>query len=256
MKTINLLTLTVVTGSLLAFTGKAGIVGTGHDFSQATFNQTVNQGDQYNVCGVCHTPHHASATLGPLWNHDAAVQSWTMYGSGSPGANVRYSAVTQPRAGSIAPNAYGRNDVPGGAPNRTAGSSAPFGAGSVLSISEASGNLSHSHPISFQYSTVATPSIDNNLHLPSDQVLIPDTGSPNFNMGSDMSITKFLLDKDGYVECSSCHDVHAQDGSAADSSTQGSQNLNPNLLRINGAKIDSNTGHEVGSLLCRSCHKK
>src|SRR5271157_1254692 len=38
MKTINLITLTVVAGSLVTFTARAGIVGSPHDFSSQSWN--------------------------------------------------------------------------------------------------------------------------------------------------------------------------------------------------------------------------
>ena len=79
----------------------------------------------------------------------------------------------------------------------------------------------------------------------STQVLTPDSGT--FAPGSDMSISGFLLARNNgghRVECSSCHDVHNQEGTPFDITT------NPKLVRIVG------TQGGKGSLLCRSCHNK
>ena len=123
MKTLNLITVTMVTGAMLALTStvRATLVGSGnpHDFhSQSWANSSA---DPKSVCGVCHVPHNADHNLGPLWGHSAiSASGWTMYGnSSSPGANVKMGTVSAPSAsslaclschdGSIAVDAYGNN---------------------------------------------------------------------------------------------------------------------------------------------------
>lgn len=258
MKTINLLTLTVAAGSLLALTAQAGIVGSKHDFSQYQFNN--NPADPNTVCGVCHTPHHADPNSGPLWGHDPVTASgWTMYaqsvGAGaasSPDANVHYTLPTAPNPsslaclschdGSVAINAYG--DTTPAAPNRAN----PIYVSGAAAISKDQGlqkNLSHSHPISFHYQDVVGVGKDQWIYDQNSTVLVPDANSPQpFTPDSQMTIKSFLLDGQGNLECSSCHDVHAQQGSPYDSV------MNPKLLKITG------TQNGVGSLLCRSCHNK
>jgi len=268
MKTLNLLTLTVVTGSLLAFTAQAGsgIIGSKHDFSTGwTFNN--NPADPNTVCGVCHTPHHADPNSGPLWGHDSLVNplsGWTMYaqtiGQGSassPDANIHYKVPTAPNAsslaclschdGTVAINAYGDSS----APNRAN----PVFVSSADAVSNDQGltrNLSHSHPISFNYESVVGVGAGKNqfIYDQSSPVLVPDANSPTFTPGPDMTIKGFLLDSQGNVECSSCHDVHAQLGSAYDAT------MNPKLVKINGTAANTVNGKETGSLLCRSCHNK
>ena len=253
MKTHNLLTLTVAAGSLLAVTAQAGIIGSGHDFSQSMYTwntATGNESDPKTVCGVCHTPHKAATDMGPLWNHDAGTTaSWTMYSTNSPGANIHYSPAGQPNPSSLAclschdgttaPNQFG----PIGAPNRTGSGigSSPLSGQYVVAPG---GDLSHSHPISFKYSDAQGNVAGKNkyLYAPNNGItLVPDALSPNWDAGLNMTIQGFLLDGQGNMECSSCHDVHGQIGSAAD---------NVNLLKIYGTKGG------VGSLLCRSCHIK
>ena len=265
MKTINLLTLTVVTGSLLGFTSQAGIVGSKHDFSQWSFNN--NPADPNTVCSVCHTPHHADANSGPLWGHDSVSASpayWTMYAANvgpgvksSPGASVKYVVPSAPNPsslaclschdGSVAINAYGDPAAPNGAPNRAN----PVSLSGVYAISEQSGNLSHSHPISFNYQSVVGVGNDQFIWPQDNAVLQPLPGSSStFTPGSVMTIKGFLLDSSGNLECSSCHDVHGQLGSAYDPL------LNPSLLKINGTAPNTINGNPTGSLLCRSCHNK
>jgi hypothetical protein len=265
MKTTSLLTLTIATGSLLAFTAQAapGIIGSKHDFSQYNFNN--NPADPNTVCGVCHTPHHADPNSGPLWGHDSiAISGWTMYaqniGAGaqsSPGASVKYVVPTAPNPsslaclschdGSVAINAYGAPADP----NRAN----PVYVGGAAAISFDQGlhqNLSHTHPISFNYQSVVGVGAgkDQFIYDQSSPVLVPSANSPTFTPGPDMTVKGFLLDSQGNLECSSCHDVHAQLGSAYDPV------MNPNLVKINGTAANTVNGQQTGSLLCRSCHNK
>jgi len=267
MKTLNLLTLTVATGALLAFTAKAGIVpgivGSKHDFSQYQFNN--NPADPNTVCGVCHTPHHADPNSGPLWGHQSiSTAGWTMYaatiGQGaasSPGANVKYGTVTAPNPsslaclschdGSVAINAYGSPA------NNTVNASIFVSGNAAISADQSlTKNLSHSHPISFHYQDVVGTGSgkDQWIYDQSSPVLVPTANSSTFTPGPDMTIKGFLLDGQGNLECSSCHDVHAQQGSAYDPV------LNPKLVKINGTAANTVNGAQTGSLLCRSCHNK
>ena len=261
MKTLNLLTLTVVTGTLLTFTAMAnppGIVGSKHDFSQWTFN--TDPADPNTVCSVCHTPHHADPNSGPLWGHAPISSSgWKMYAatigagaSSSPGANPRYTVPTAPNPsslaclschdGSVAINAYGNS-----AADRFLTGDAAISQDQGLNK-----NLSHSHPISFHYQDVVGVGSgkDQFIYDQSSPVLTPTANSPTFTYGPDMTIKGFLLDSQGNLECSSCHDVHAQQGSAYDPVS------NPKLVKINGTAPNTLNGNQTGSLLCRSCHNK
>ncbi len=255
MKTSNLIKLTVVVGSLAAYATQAGIVGSKHDFTTGngwSFNN--NPADPETVCGVCHVPHHADKDAGPLWGHQTISSSgWTMYaqtvGAGaqsSPGANVQHLVPTAPKAsslaclschdGSIAINAYGGNP----------GSVSLSGNAAISFDQGANKNLSHSHPISFKYQDVVGLGAgkDQWIYDENSSVLVPDANSPTFTPGGNMSIKGFLLDGQGNLECSSCHDVHNQEGSAYHPV------MNPKMVKING------TRNGVGSLLCRSCHNK
>ena len=247
MKTLHKI---MVTAALtLPMVVRAGILGVNnsgspHDFSGASWNN--NPADPATVCGVCHTPHHADPTAGPLWNHTPTTASgFTMYANpvngvgGSPGASIQFTPATQPSAsslaclschdGTVAINSYG-GGVQGGS------------AVTIASSANLTKDLTHSHPISFTYDATLV-SKDKWLYPTTTTVLTPVSGT--FVSGSDMSINGFLLNGNNTVECSSCHDVHNQEGTPFDI-TQ-----NPHLVKINGVDAQGN-----GSLLCRSCHNK
>lgn len=226
---------------------RAGILGVNnsgspHDFSGESWNN--NPADPNTVCGVCHTPHHADPVLGPLWNHTSSGGGFTMYANGAaPGANVRFTPASQPNAsslaclschdGTVAINSYG-GGIQGGGSGVT-----------ITNSANLTKNLTHSHPISFTYD-VNLIALDKWLYNPdTTQVLQPVSGGGAFVSGVNMSINGFLLNGNHTVECSSCHDVHNQEGSPFDVT------YNPHLVKING--IDANNN---GSLLCRSCHNK
>jgi len=243
MKTSNLLKLTIVTGSLLTLTVRAGILNSPHDFHSRSWNN--DPADPATVCMVCHTPHHADHNAGPLWGHTTiSASGWKMYANGvSPGANIKYTPATAPLGaslaclschdGSIAINAYG-------------GAVGTEFVTNGAAISEGNKDLTHSHPISFNYqSLVGTgPTQDKWLFDSASPVLAPDANSPGFVPGNDMTIKGFLLNSQGNLECNSCHDVHNQEGSPY------SIVNNPKLVKLNGTQAG------VGSLLCRSCHNK
>jgi len=251
MKTSNLIKLTVVAATFATVTVRANVIGSPHDFSGEAWN--VRTADPNTVCGVCHTPHHADTTLGPLWNHSAsAIGGFTMYGNpvngvgGAPGANVKFTTPGAPNAtslaclschdGTVAINSYGVDGVQGlqgGIDVRV-----PFKANLTQ-------NLTHSHPISFTYDN-ALFQADKWLNDPDNTtVQAPVSSEVAFNAPVSMNLNRFLLNGNHTVECSSCHDVHAQEGSAF------SLQNNPNLVKIIGVDANGN-----GSLLCRSCHNK
>jgi hypothetical protein len=175
----------------------------------------------------------------------------------SPGASVKYVVPTAPNPsslaclschdGSVAINAYGSPA------NNTLNTPVYVGGSAAISADQGlTKNLSHSHPISFNYESIVGVggNKDQFIYDQSSPVLVPTANSPTFTPGPDMSVKGFLLDSQGNVECSSCHDVHAQLGSAYDAV------LNPKLVKINGTAPNTVNGQQTGSLLCRSCHNK
>jgi hypothetical protein len=247
MKTINLLTLTVVTGSLLTLTARAGIVGSPHDLSHYAWN--TDPSDPGTVCSVCHTPHHADNSIAPLWGHKTTTATFTMYSSptmiakqaGQP--NSLSLACLSCHDGTVGINVYGGSPTYGAAAWTAQG---PGQAAQVLTNSALIGtDLSHSHPISITYDPTLV-SLDPWLNNPNTaQVLTPASGTFSPGIGvNPLLINNFLLNGNNTVECTSCHDVHNDIGTP-----YGPNNLH--LVKIVG--VDA-TG--TGSLLCRSCHNK
>jgi hypothetical protein len=250
MKTINLLSLTVVTGSLLTLTSRAGIVGSPHDFSSQSWN--TDPSDPATVCSTCHTPHHADSSVVPLWSHATTVSSFTMYNKANvPSSQMVAVPAGQPNGiskaclschdGTVAINTYGGSPAYGG--TMTTHGTATF----VTNGANLGTDLTHSHPISLVYNPALVgtgPNQDQWLYNPNTTpVLTPVSGT--FVPGNDMTVNGFLLNGNNSLECTSCHDVHNQEGTPYDIM------LNPKLVKIVG--VDAG-GH--GSLLCRSCHNK
>jgi len=244
MKKLNLLTIIIATGGLLMSpsVSRAGILGSPHDFSAEAWN--VKPSDQNSVCGTCHTPHHADSTIVPLWAHATSTGPWTMYNNANvPVANLQATVDPQPAGpskaclschdGTVAVNQYG-GAIQGGTPI------------TITNRANLGTDMTHTHPISLTY--------DNNIagigagkdkwlfNPDTKTVLQPDSGT--FITGNDMTVNGFLLRGNHRLECSSCHDVHNQEGTPFDI------NLNPKLVRIVGTQAGK------GSLLCRSCHDK
>jgi hypothetical protein len=251
MKTINLLTLTVVTGSLLTLTARAGIVGSPHDLSGYSWN--TDPSDPGAVCTVCHTPHHADNTIVPLWGHQTTAQTFKMYNTTTvPISQMVAVPAASPNGPSLAclscHDGLTAVNVYGGSPTYGAAAWSPQGPGQAaqyLTNSAVIGtDLTHSHPISFTYDSIlASPTKDPWLNNPDTaQVLTPASG--NFTPGNSLLINNFLLNGNHTVECTSCHDVHNDLGTP----------YGPNNLHL--VKIVGRDANGVGSLLCRSCHNK
>lgn len=248
MKTLNILNLTLVTGSLLVLpaTMQAGILGSPHDFSGESWN--VQPSDNNSVCGTCHTPHHADSTVVPLWSHKTTDSTFKMYDNANVAvADLQATTDGEPAGvskaclschdGTVAVNTYG------GVGNYTTWG----GVGVTITNTALLGtDLTHTHPISMDYDASLSGNgvgQDRWIFDPdTTEVLTPDSGT--FVAGNDMTINGFLLNGNHRVECSSCHDVHNQEGTPFDINT------NPKLVKIVGTQAGK------GSLLCRSCHNK
>ncbi len=188
----------------------AAISGSAHDFSGDTWS-----GGQ--TCGICHTPHSASSTIAPLWNHTLSAAVYTLYSS--PSLNA---AVGQPSAsskaclschdGTVALDSFGGS---------TSGTSFLTGSDNLTA------DISNDHPVSFAYNA-ALAATDGELFDPTAKTVAVLGGK---------SITDGML-IGGNLECGSCHDVHAGKGDAGVSGNH--------LLIVNN----------TGSALCLTCHNK
>ena len=194
------------------FTAVAGsVVGTVHNLS-VNGPGTIKASTETAVCVFCHTVHHASGVT-PLWNHSmSSVSNYVVYSS----TRLTSLNVTVPQ-----PNGSSRlclschdgtvalGSVSSGAPDivmQNGVTKLPANDPDNLGT-----DLSKDHPISFKFDTTLW-GIDNEVKDPT------------------LPAVKALLDHDGQVQCTSCHNPH--------------NNANGNFLVMNN----------TGSLLCLTCH--
>ncbi len=223
---------------LMTSVSQATIVGSAHDFSVSTnywVNGTVNWDVAHgstNVCGECHTIHHApDTTTGPLWIHTPTAQTFKTYDqgvsetySGTPISLGTSKACLSCHDGSVAINS--QDSLSGGVVSTAVSGTTPVFIKSSAVIVEVTGtvdDLTHMHPIGLNYATARSTLAVGELNNPSTQV-----------SGAGGSISQVML-KSGNVECSSCHDIHRTQGA---SGTSG-------IMTIVG-----------GQALCLTCHNK
>jgi predicted CXXCH cytochrome family protein len=195
-----------------------------HNFS--VFWMTNSRGETLDeICIFCHTPHNSDRTVttAPLWNHTMSTATYTPYTSRTMNA-----VVGQPNGssklclschdGTVAIDSYGSNT-----PASHIGL-AQLRVGDFSSEMNIGVDLTNDHPISFAYDTALALS-DKKLNDPETTQIIPGVRSLTG------TIKATLLDGQGQVQCTSCHDIH------------NSQGINK-LLKVNN----------TGSALCLTCH--
>ena len=211
MKRFNYITIVMMVILISTFNMNAQITGSGHDFTTLSWN-TNGQ-----ICVFCHTPHNASATEKPLWNHNASSATYTMY-TNSWSSTLNGTVASTPsnyskvclscHDNTVALDAYGGS---AGSPSHT-----------ISSITGTKSNmgtdLTNDHPISIAYSAA----LDAGLRATTTSVP---------SLGTGKTIADML--KGGQVECASCHDVH------------NSGNKGKMLVMAN-----------TSSALCITCHNK
>ncbi len=167
---------------IFAIKGNAGISGSKHDFSNASYS-AWNSGAE--ICEPCHTPHNAKAiTQAPLWNHTAsAITNYTLYSS-----TTLDSTTAQPSGsaklclschdGTVALENFGTTTT---------------GTHYLTGTSLLGTDLSNDHPISMTYNANTA------------QYNATSTTISGFT-GGHTTISSLL--ENGKVQCASCHDAH------------------------------------------------
>lgn len=159
-------------------------------------------------CASCHSPHNAQSGTVPLWSGRATVNTFTLYTSSTLDATMGQPDGSSKLClschdGAITPTGHGLST-----------------------------DLRGTHPISFVYdSTLATT--DGHLKDPA----VAMAGWANAG-----TIAKEMLDANGKVQCTSCHEIH---------NTPLKQY--PQYLR--GVAYDTEPGGDNQSF-CRQCHLK
>lgn len=169
---------------------------------------TVKATSETEICKFCHTPHNASSNV-PLWNHTTSTAVYTLYSSSTMNATVG-----QPDGSSILCLSCHDGTVALGS---VVNPSSTISFGSITTMpagkTNLGTNLSDDHPISFVYNSA--------LAIADGQ--LKDTSA---------LIRPVSLDKNGKMQCTSCHDAHDN---------------------TNGKFLVQTT---QGSALCFSCHNR
>jgi hypothetical protein len=172
-------------------------------------------------CDGCHMPHDSKNLPGvPLWNGSETTTTFVMYSS----ATFQGTIDGQPSGPSklcLSCHDGANPDFAWISPEHS------FGAD----------ELAASHPISFVYDS-ALAALDGALKDPSEPSTIGGT------------ITEDLLDPDGKVQCTSCHDVHTS--GVGDKLLRGYNYGRETIVNPDGSTSVVQHGPE----LCRMCHTK
>lgn len=245
MKRHNLLLLGVV--AALPVMANAGIVGSPHDFSQATWNT------RKGACTPCHQAHHTDTDqTAPLWSHATSEATFTMYNAGTPQSSTLDATIpARPDGASLACLSCHDGTV---AINQGISGMIGSTAAYIDDAAKIGTDLHTTHPISFVYDKALadkdgflldpTPVTgykigDTIPQLPGVVAPVPATWSGTSLTGKTIGEALLINQK---MQCSSCHDVHKQEGSAATSGI---------MVRISGTDSSGR-----GSLICRNCHIK
>jgi predicted CXXCH cytochrome family protein len=194
-----------------------GVVDTRHNFS--TYGPgTVKALSTTQICIFCHTPHNAQPDS-PLWNKEDPGTTYDPYGSptaiatiGQPTGASRLCLSCHDGTLAIGSllNLPGKGGIPGTLEMEGV---TPEGTLDPTSTSYIGTDLRDDHPISFEYSL----SYPSNPEIKDPATLPPEVG----------------LDKNGELQCTSCHDPHTD--------------KNPKFLTM---------AYGSGSPLCTACHDK
>ena len=193
-------------GRLLAFALVAGVVLVTVAGTEAAHSTLV--------CADCHISHTPGVSFGPLWStrHTAdGLPTFTLYSS--PSFDALQTDISQPDGASRL--CLGCHD---GSYNGLDSD----GAGIFKA-----GDLARSHPVSFTYDSALAARVPGaRLHDPSAT-----------SSGLGGTIARDLLDQDGKLQCTSCHDPHI-------ATAKGSK-----LLRY-----EYRPGSRTGEQMCMVCH--
>jgi len=201
-----------------AATASAGMAGSKHDLSNNAWNS------MHTLCGVCHTTHNS--TQDQLGNHQLSTAARTPYSS--PSFNATGITISDPyngdtrvcmscHDGSVALENFG---------GVTTGSNFIPANKSLLSTS-----MQHTHPVGFLFSDALAKSSKLKAGLSVNSTYL---GNPN-----NVTIASRL--SNGYMTCSTCHDVHNSQSVPATGNAQGPARF----LLLSG---------KTNTALCLTCH--
>jgi predicted CXXCH cytochrome family protein len=175
----------VFCGDMARAQNSNSIIYTVHNLS-VSGSGDLRAASELDVCVFCHTPHNATSD-GPLWNHGASVASYTPYYS-----STLFTPVGQPTGSSRLCLSCHDGTVALGLVSSRLTPIAMQGVNSAIPQGHTGfvgTDLSADHPVSFSYQAA---------YANSGNALLP----PSTLTGA------VRLDRDGQMQCTSCHDPH------------------------------------------------
>ena len=223
----------------------ASIVNTKHNLSISNTAGTVKATSETEVCVFCHVPHFAQPVGKPLWNRSMPTTDYVMYDSdylrrmGYPSiaadlgtANDTPGALSRQclscHDGTIAVGAVSKLRYDYDGTTIAMAGVDPDGTIIDTAVGFIGTDLSHHHPVGAKYDTTISKTFGDGGIRSSELKATPDTPIKLYEYGGYSG---------KYVECSSCHDPHKDNGKFLhyDSGANHAQNF-------------------VGT--CTSCHEK
>lgn len=243
----------LVIGLSVSAQAAGGISGSPHDFSGAITNAAYGTpsfawNNRKGTCSPCHAAHHTDEDqIAPLWIHGTSQAAFVPYTSPTMDATVGAPSGHSLACLSCHDGTVALNEGINGAVLGNTASPWQY----IDDAAKIGPNLHTTHPISFVYNG-GLAAADGGLEDPGSYKIGDPKNSltvktaPVPTSWSGTSLTGKTIDEallfEGKMECSSCHDVHRQEGSSATSGI---------LARISGTDSDGR-----GSTLCRTCHIK
>jgi hypothetical protein len=176
-----------------------------HNLS-STSTAAIHSNTEDRICVFCHAPHGSSAK-GPLWNRNDPLGpngdgTFPLYANAEPGLLANADADYDNSDPDLYPNGSTRlclschdgvtaiaEVINGGDLDPAMGNMTTEGSTKIIDLSAA-------HPVSFVFNQTIADAIYNDS---------PDVIKPNFNL---TGMLPGLLDSQGRLQCSSCHDPH------------------------------------------------
>ncbi len=180
-----LATITIALMSAAGLTQAASVVDSKHNLS-ISGPGPIKSSTESRICIFCHTPHNARRDIPYLWNRDDSTVNYSTYIS-----STMHATIGQPTGASkMCLSCHDGSIALGKLVTRT--SVIPFENGvSVMpdGLSKLGSDISDDHPVSFLY--------DSGLAVSNGELVDPAS------LPQEIS-----LDKNGMLQCTSCHDPH------------------------------------------------
>ena len=249
-----------------AFAQSTGIAGSPHDLSSGLDTNPDNN----EICVYCHTPHAARTDIeAPLWNKQDPGSTYTTYDSTTLDGDVLAVGSVSIACLTCHDGTQAMDSVinaPGSGLNSSDIN------GSVLignAVTNLGADLTNDHPIGIEYGGfepggAGTGQIDPDFVVPESAVIgggtrwwvDTDAGTAGQRDKTDMIL--YTRDNTGnpgglaeepFVECASCHDPHAGNGTGSAGGPAGST---PDI----GSDVNFMRIANVNSDVCLACHVK